>query len=239
MTLWCGIHNFGDCCYHVYSSYGSAIQQYTDSTSISWESVYKISLGWVDMLISYVHLFGIVSGVMWFHNGSDKVTVTMQSSWILPIEKSKVTETEKGETGEEQSQESVLTIFFDIKWVFHKEFILAGQAVNSAYYCDVLQWLWKCGRRTLVTKELAVASQQRTISHIFTREFFTKNIITVVSHPPYLPDLAPCNSSLFPWLRIKQKGRHFDTAVVTMAELQMVLNTLTEQDFLDAFKKRQ
>jgi hypothetical protein len=36
---------------------------------------------------------------------------------------------------------SMLIIFFDIKGIVHKEFFLASQAVNSAYYCDVLQRL--------------------------------------------------------------------------------------------------
>jgi hypothetical protein len=31
---------------------------------------------------------------------------------------------------------SMLVIFFDIKVIFHKEFVLAGQTVKSAYYCD-------------------------------------------------------------------------------------------------------
>jgi hypothetical protein len=30
---------------------------------------------------------------------------------------------------------------FDIKRIALKEFILAGQTVNSAYYCEVLWWL--------------------------------------------------------------------------------------------------
>jgi hypothetical protein len=34
----------------------------------------------------------------------------------------------------------MLIIFFDIKGIVHKEFILAVQTVNSAYYCDV-SWL--------------------------------------------------------------------------------------------------
>jgi hypothetical protein len=37
--------------------------------------------------------------------------------------------------------------FFDIKAIVHKEFALAGQTVNSAYYCDVLQQLHKNMRR--------------------------------------------------------------------------------------------
>jgi predicted helicase len=38
-------------------------------------------------------------------------------------------------------------------------------------------------------------------------------------------------------LKIKLKGLHFDTIEVMEAECQTVLNTLTEHDFQDAFKK--
>jgi hypothetical protein len=55
--------------------------------------------------------------------------------------------------------------------------------------------------------------------------------MSVVINPPYF--------SLFPRLKIKLKGRHFDTTEVMEAESQAVLNTLTEQDFQDAFKKWQ
>jgi hypothetical protein len=52
--------------------------------------------------------------------------------------------------------------------------------------------------------------------------------MTVVPHPSYF--------SVFPRLKIKLKGCHFDTTEVTEAESQAVLNTLTEHDFQDAFK---
>jgi 23S rRNA maturation mini-RNase III len=58
-----------------------------------------------------------------------------------------------------------------------------------------------------------------------------KSNITVVLHPPYF--------SLFPCLKIKMKGLHFDTTEVIEAESQAVLNTLTEHDFKDAFKNWQ
>jgi hypothetical protein len=41
---------------------------------------------------------------------------------------------------------------------------------------------------------------------------------------------------LFLRLKIKLKGRHFDTAGVIEAELQVVPKTATEHDFQDAFK---
>jgi hypothetical protein len=47
--------------------------------------------------------------------------------------------------------------------------------------------------------------------------------MTVIHHPPYF--------SLFPRLKIKLKGLHFDTIGVLEAESDEVLNTLTEQNF--------
>jgi hypothetical protein len=41
---------------------------------------------------------------------------------------------------------SILIIFFDNKGIVHKEFILAGQTVKSAYYCDCMKMckeLWR------------------------------------------------------------------------------------------------
>jgi hypothetical protein len=66
------------------------------------------------------------------------------------------------------------------------------------------------------------------ITLLFTREFLAKNNMTVVPHPPYF--------SLFPELKIKIKGRRFDTIEVIEAKSQVVLNTLTEQVFQDVFK---
>jgi hypothetical protein len=39
----------------------------------------------------------------------------------------------------------MLVNFFDIKGSVHKEFILAGQTVNSAYYCNILWQLHELG----------------------------------------------------------------------------------------------
>jgi hypothetical protein len=45
--------------------------------------------------------------------------------------------------------------------------------------------------------------------------------------------------SMFPRLKIKLKGSYFDTIEAIEAESRAVLNTLTEHDFQDAFKKLQ
>jgi hypothetical protein len=62
----------------------------------------------------------------------------------------------------------------------------------------------------------------------FHHEFLTKHNTTAVStHPTFL----------VPRVKIKLKGHHFCTIEVIGAELQAVLNTLTENDFQDVVNR--
>jgi len=61
--------------------------------------------------------------------------------------------------------------------------------------------------------------------------------MTVIPHPTYSPDLAPCDLFLFPKMKLKLKGRRFDTIEETQAESQRLLDTLIEKDFQEAFQK--
>jgi len=63
--------------------------------------------------------------------------------------------------------------------------------------------------------------------------------MTVVQHSPYSPDHAPSDFFLFPKLKIKFKGRRFQTLEEIQAESQAVLNTLRENDFQGCFKNWQ
>jgi hypothetical protein len=61
--------------------------------------------------------------------------------------------------------------------------------------------------------------------------------MAVILHPPYSPDLAPCDFFLFPKMKLKLKGRWFDTIEEIQGEWQRVLDSLTEKDFQYAFQK--
>jgi histone-lysine N-methyltransferase SETMAR len=96
----------------------------------------------------------------------------------------------------------MLIIFFIIKGIVHKEFVLAGQTFNSAYYYDVLWQLNENVRRLrpeFWRQKNWLLHHDNTPSHtsFFTTKFFNKKNMTVVPHPPYSPDLAPCDFSLF------------------------------------------
>jgi histone-lysine N-methyltransferase SETMAR len=60
---------------------------------------------------------------------------------------------------------------------------------------------------------------------VLTHQFLAKNKIAVIPHPPYSPDLAPCDFFLFPKMKLKLKGRRFDTIEEIQAETQKVFDT--------------
>jgi hypothetical protein len=85
----------------------------------------------------------------------------------------------------------MLNIFFGIKGNVHKEFVLVGQTVNSAYYFDVLRRLCENVRRLrtgLWRQNLAGESRQRTASHfLFHQRIFGRNNMNVaLTHPTFL-----------------------------------------------------
>jgi transposase len=69
--------------------------------------------------------------------------------------------------------------------------------------------------RKCVMKKLELWRNQNWLLHhnnepahmsLKTTEFVTNNNMAIVPYPPYSPDLAPCDSALFPKLKMKLKG---------------------------------
>ena len=57
--------------------------------------------------------------------------------------------------------------------------------------------------------------------------------IKTVPHPPYSPNLAPCDFWLFPKLR----GCRYETIEAIKEAVTKVIDTFTQKDFLGAFQK--
>ena len=57
--------------------------------------------------------------------------------------------------------------------------------------------------------------------------------IKTVPHPRYSPDLAPCDFCLFPKLR----GCRYETIEEMKEAVTKVIDTLTQEDFYEAFQK--
>ena len=112
---------------------------------------------------------------------------------------------------------SMLICFFDQKRIVHKEFVPPG---NAAFYVEVLKRLRvMCKGSDLISGGTTHGCSTMTMRQL------TDNNMTVVPHPPYSPDIAPSDFFLFSKLKMKLKGRRFQTEEI-QAESQAVLNTL-------------
>jgi len=106
-----------------------------------------------------------------------------------------------------QSKIKVMSVvFFDWKGIVQHEFVPCDQMVNKQFYQDVLVRLRDSVRRK---RPELWENQTWTLHHdnapahmlLLICSYLAKHQISVVSHPPYSPDLAPADFFLFPKLK--------------------------------------
>jgi hypothetical protein len=75
-----------------------------------------------------------------------------------------------------------------------------------------------------------------SLTSVLIHRLLAEQKMAVIPHPPYSPDMAPCDFFLFPKMKLKLKRRQFDTNEEIQAKSQTVLDTLTEKDFQEMFQ---
>ena len=63
------------------------------------------------------------------------------------------------------------------------------------------------------------------------RQFLTERNGTMLDQPPYSPDLAPCDSFLFPKLKTVIKGTHFPELEAMKRAMKMEIQRIPEEAF--------
>jgi hypothetical protein len=58
--------------------------------------------------------------------------------------------------------------------------------------------------------------------------------MVIIRHPPYSPDLAPCDFALFPKFKMKLKGRRFETVSDIQRESQAALDSIKKNGAFEA-----
>ncbi len=116
-------------------------------------------------------------------------------------------------------KKAIFTVFFDSSGIVYSEFSPPGATVSSESYCEVLNTLKdriRCKRRHL----WQVGGDgwcnfwlhhDNAPSHtaVSTLALIGSSNILILSHPPYSPDLAPCDYFLFPTLINLLRGHRF------------------------------
>jgi len=63
--------------------------------------------------------------------------------------------------------------------------------------------------------------------------------MTVILHPPYSPNPAPCNFYLFPRMKDQMKGKCFADVSEVKKKMLEVLNNISTEEFQKCFRHRE
>ena len=140
------------------------------------------------------------------------------------------------------TQKLMMIPFFDSMGIIYIHWVPTGITVNKEYYIEVLREFRKTFRRK--RPELFESGQWHfhqdnapVHKSILVTDYLTQMGIKTVPHPPYSPDLAPCDFRLFPKLKENLRGNRYSTIEDMKEAVTRVLNTLTQEDFQGAFQK--
>ena len=171
--------------------------------------------------------------------------VTCNESWIYSYDpetkrqssqwKSWLSQTQECHT--EQIHPQMMIPSFNSTGMINTHWVPSGQTVNNV---EVLREFRKRFRR----KRPALFKSGQWHFHqdnapvqysILITNYLTKMGINTVPHPPYSPDLAPCDFWLFPKLKEKLRGCGYEIIEETKEAVTKVIDTLTQEDFHAAF----
>lgn len=137
---------------------------------------------------------------------------------------------------------TMLICFFDIDGLVHHEFVPPKTKVTSDFYCQVLACLRERIRKARPHfwpnssfKILHDNASVHTAHHTVTRMMETD--MTEIEHPPYSPDLAPCNFWMFPAIKKQLKGQQFRTIPQLQAAVVAALQGFDKEDYIVAFDR--
>ncbi len=137
-------------------------------------------------------------------------------------------------------KKAMLTVFFDCRGVVLAQFKAQNKNVNSENYCALLASLhdkihrkrpdlWRGGRGN--SRFLIHHDNASPHTAIPTLAFLGEHDMEMVAHPPYSPDLAPCNFFLFPRLKDSLRGHRFESLDAMKAGVVAQLNRIDKDEF--------
>lgn len=136
----------------------------------------------------------------------------------------------------------MIIVFFDIEGIIHVEY--TKERITADSYIETLMrlrdsirakhpQLWKDHNWLLVDDNAPVHTADDT------EEFRRQVRMSRGPHPPYSPDLVPCDFFLFPRMKAHLRGTRYDSLEWLKTAVNSVLDGLTAQDFKSCFDSLQ
>lgn len=133
------------------------------------------------------------------------------------------------------------SVFFDQRGLLHLDFLHERRTINAAYYCDILNEVrlaYRRKRRDLPMREVILLQDNaRPHTAALTREKLEQLGWETLEHPPYSPDLSPCDFHLFGPLKEALGGQRFVSDEEVEAYVLNWLKTQPTSFYEDGIRK--
>lgn len=135
------------------------------------------------------------------------------------------------------TEKTLYTIFFSCEGLIAKLVADPGQTVTGAYYRHsvlphVLTKFHKLYPNTLprLHHDNAPAHRSQVVL-----DYLSDQKVELVPHPPYSPDLAPCDFWLFPKLKAAMASKDYSSRIALGQDLGRLLKTITDSEWSHVF----
>ncbi len=143
-------------------------------------------------------------------------------------------------------RKTMLTLFADERGPIHIEFNIPGETINTDSYCNTLRMLkenvrCRCPELWTMTPQgyrRMMLHHDNAPSHTSapTLALIGESHLDMINHPPYSPDLAPCDFFIFPRMKNGLRGHKFRNVADLQVAVRHTLRAIPPQDYSEAIR---
>ena len=140
------------------------------------------------------------------------------------------------------SNHMLYAIFFDLKGPVLQIPVAKGSSVTEKFYREsvltqLVDFYQKCRPRTGVRGIKLLHDNAPAHKSATVQEYLKESGLDVSDHPPYSPDLSPCDFWLFPRLKEMLAGHRFESRCGIGSAVHQCLQHIPKEDYQAAFRK--
>ncbi|GFV16122.1 histone-lysine N-methyltransferase SETMAR [Trichonephila clavipes] len=133
-----------------------------------------------------------------------------------------------------------MAIIFYYEGIIFQLVVEPGTTVNDTYYTNILRTMvHHIKRKCPLLRNGFLLHHDNARPHIArcVLDVSQQNNVQILPHPPYIPDLIPCDFLLFPQLKTPLRGNSFASKKACVKAAGVVLKELSQIEILHVFKK--
>lgn len=171
----------------------------------------------------------------WFHFYTMK-SKTANKVWVKPGDsRPQIPRTVQN------SKKRMFCVFFSVDGIVTTIVVDKGKTVTGDFYkSDVLPKVFKkfreiknrsTLRNVMLHHDNASPHKAKAVT-----EYLKEQRITALPHPPYSPDLAPCDFFLFPRIKKELGGKRFESVEELKRAVKAIANDISKEDYTKCFE---